>query len=64
MVFVFVVDGVFDYANQWVLSAFEGSKTSFSNGNADFSLYSFTGKTGKPLLFFGGMTDFFLPRTV
>ncbi|KAG7372236.1 low iron-inducible periplasmic protein [Nitzschia inconspicua] len=36
--------GTFDYANQWVLAAFSGTKTSFSNGNADFSLYGFTGR--------------------
>eukprot|EP00544_Gedaniella_sp_CCMP2646_P002188 CAMPEP_0202507198 /NCGR_PEP_ID=MMETSP1361-20130828/51594_1 /ASSEMBLY_ACC=CAM_ASM_000849 /TAXON_ID=210615 /ORGANISM="Staurosira complex sp., Strain CCMP2646" /LENGTH=557 /DNA_ID=CAMNT_0049141305 /DNA_START=2378 /DNA_END=4051 /DNA_ORIENTATION=- len=36
---------VFDYANQWVLAAFAGGKTSFANGNADFSGYSFSGRT-------------------
>jgi hypothetical protein len=40
-----ITDGVFDYANQWVLAAFAGSKTSFSNGNANFALYDFEGKT-------------------
>jgi hypothetical protein len=39
-------DGAFDYANQWVLAAFAGSKTSFNNGDADFSLYDFEGRTG------------------
>ncbi|KAG7343103.1 low iron-inducible periplasmic protein [Nitzschia inconspicua] len=36
--------GAFDYANQWVLAAFDGSRTSFSNGNADFGIYGFEGK--------------------
>jgi hypothetical protein len=40
--------GAFDYANQWVLAAFEGKSTSFSRGNADFSKYGFPGRTGKP----------------
>ena len=35
----------FDYANQWVIAAFSGGKTSFKNGNADFSSYGFTGRT-------------------
>jgi hypothetical protein len=39
------LDGQFDYANQWVLAAFSGSSTSFSNGNANFGLYDFEGKT-------------------
>jgi hypothetical protein len=39
--------GVFDYANQWVLSAFAGSTTSFANGNADFGSYQLAGRTGK-----------------
>ena len=39
--------GQFDYANQWVLAALDGTATSFTNGNADFSKYSFTGRTGK-----------------
>lgn len=37
--------GVHDYANQWVLAAFGGTKTSFDNGNADFSRYGYEGKT-------------------
>jgi hypothetical protein len=37
--------GVFDYANQWVLAAFEGSSTSFVNGQADFSSYTMVGRT-------------------
>jgi hypothetical protein len=39
--------GTFDYANQWVLAAFEGKSTSFARGNADFSKYGFPGRTGK-----------------
>lgn len=31
--------GMYDYANQWVLSAFNRGKTNFLNGNADFSIY-------------------------
>jgi len=37
--------GEFDYANQWVLAAYEGGETSFKNGNADFSKYGFTGRS-------------------
>jgi len=36
--------GEFDYANQWVLAAFEGSSTDFKNGNADFGSYNFVGR--------------------
>jgi hypothetical protein len=31
--------GEFDYANKWVLAAFDGSKTNFDNGDADFTSY-------------------------
>jgi len=34
-----------DYAHEWVEAAFEGRATSFTNGNADFSLYGNDGKT-------------------
>jgi len=37
--------GSFDYANQWVLAAFSGGKTSFQNGNADFGEFTFAGRT-------------------
>lgn len=37
--------GQFDYANQWVLAALDGTQTSFTKGNADFSKYTFTGRT-------------------
>jgi len=30
----------FDYANKWVLAAFNGGSTNFANGNADFSSYT------------------------
>lgn len=40
----YVSDGAFDYADKWVMAAFSGSRTSFSNGNADFGLYDFAGK--------------------
>ena len=36
--------GQFDYANQWVMSAFDGRSTTFSNGNADFSGYTEVGR--------------------
>lgn len=39
--------GVFDYANQWVLAAFDGVATAFDNGNANFGSYGFDGRTGK-----------------
>eukprot|EP00978_Attheya_sp_CCMP212_P024300 scaffold76138_cov53-Attheya_sp.AAC.1 len=37
--------GSFDYANQWVLAAFESKKTDFKNGNANFAQYGFTGRS-------------------
>lgn len=40
-------DGAFDYADKWVMAAFGGARTSFSNGNADFGLYDFEGKRGE-----------------
>jgi len=36
--------GTGEYAHQFVEAAFEGTKTQFTNGNADFSHYSFMGK--------------------
>jgi len=36
--------GEFDYANQWVLAALDGTSTNFKNGNADFSNYEFEGR--------------------
>ncbi len=36
--------GAYDYANQIVLAAFEGERTSFSNFNNDFGLYDFAGR--------------------
>jgi len=36
--------GEFDYANQWVLAALDGTETNFKMGNADFSQYGFTGR--------------------
>ena len=36
--------GAFDYANQWVLSAMDGSRTNFNKGNADFSKFSLIGR--------------------
>jgi hypothetical protein len=38
--------GQFDYANKWVLAAFDGGKTNFDNGNADFTVYGKSGLTG------------------
>ncbi|KAL3909438.1 MAG: hypothetical protein SGILL_008088, partial [Bacillariaceae sp.] len=37
--------GAFDYANQWVLAAFNGQPTNFANGNANFRQYEITGRT-------------------
>jgi hypothetical protein len=37
--------GAFDYADQWVMAAFDGQTTSFANGNANFSPYEFAGRT-------------------
>ncbi|CAJ1948943.1 unnamed protein product [Cylindrotheca closterium] len=37
--------GVDDYANQWVTAALDGTATSFDNGDADFSRYSFAGRS-------------------
>jgi len=34
-----------DYGDHWVESAFNGEKTSFVNGDADFTKFGFTGKT-------------------
>jgi hypothetical protein len=43
--------GDFDYANKFVLAALSGGSTNFKNGrgNADFSKYTFTGRSGKDL---------------
>ena len=38
--------GEYDYANQWVLAAFNGERTQFAKGNADFRSYDYVGKTG------------------
>jgi hypothetical protein len=36
--------GSSDYADKWVTAAFDGTATSFTNGNADFSLYGCDGQ--------------------
>jgi len=36
--------GVFDYADHWIVAAFEKAKTSFTNGDADFTSYGFIGQ--------------------
>lgn len=36
--------GVYDYADQWVTAAFDGVRTQFTNGNANFGLYDVPGK--------------------
>jgi hypothetical protein len=41
--------GVHDYANQWILAAFDGKETPFALGNMDFSASTFDGKAGKYL---------------
>lgn len=37
--------GEYDYANQWVTAAFDGTSTNFKNGNANFGSYGFSGRT-------------------
>ena len=37
--------GVADYAHQYATAAFDGTATNFTNGNADFSTYTMTGRT-------------------
>ena len=39
--------GVTDYGNEWIVAAFEGTKTSFANGNADFDNYQNVGRHGE-----------------
>ena len=39
--------GEYDYANQWVTAAFDGTSTNFKNGNANFGSYGFSGRTGE-----------------
>ncbi len=36
--------GAFDYADQWILAAFDGGATTFANGNADFGPYTAVGR--------------------
>ena len=36
--------GSSDYADQWVLAAFNGARTNFDNGNADFGEYTMIGR--------------------
>ena len=38
--------GVFDYANQWVLSALNRGKTNFAKGHAEFDVYGMEGTAG------------------
>eukprot|EP00985_Skeletonema_marinoi_P027441 scaffold22504_cov125-Skeletonema_marinoi.AAC.1 len=44
IVIYYTTTGTSDYADQWVNAAFEGGKTSFTNGNADFSQYGMEGR--------------------
>lgn len=39
--------GFYDYADQWILSAFGRRPTNFHRGNADFSLYRSDGANGE-----------------
>lgn len=39
--------GEFDYAEQWIQAALDGTLTNFDNGNADFRKYASPGKSGK-----------------
>ena len=36
--------GSYDYADKWITNAFNGGTTTFRNGNADFSKYTFVGR--------------------
>jgi len=36
--------GQADYGDKWIMAAFEGGATSFSNGNANFSSYEYAGR--------------------
>lgn len=36
--------GAYDYANQWVLAALDGTTTNFRNGNADFNDFGLVGR--------------------
>jgi hypothetical protein len=38
--------GEYDYADQIISAAFNGTKTNLKNGNSDFSLYTGIGRTG------------------
>jgi len=37
--------GECDYANKWVMAAFDGTKTDLENGNADFGIYGLEGRS-------------------
>lgn len=39
--------GTGDYAHRWIMAAFDGNTTEFSNGNADFGSYGTEGRYGK-----------------
>jgi hypothetical protein len=39
--------GTFDYADKWINAAFDGTSTTFSNGNGNFATIGFPGRTGK-----------------
>jgi hypothetical protein len=36
--------GSYNYADEWIINAFYGGTTTFTNGDGDFSKYTFTGK--------------------
>ena len=58
--------GAFDYANQWVLAAFnKASTTEFTNGKADFSKYQEEGQTGKSNCSLSAfdLLDFYVPSS-
>lgn len=37
--------GFFDYADKWILAAFDGTSTKFSRGNANFATYGYDGRS-------------------
>jgi hypothetical protein len=41
---IYIPTGTSDYADQWVKAAFEGTRTSFTYGNADFAQYGMEGR--------------------
>jgi hypothetical protein len=45
--------GAFDYANQWVMAAFNKASTNFAKGNANFGIYGMEGTAGMCIVLIG-----------